>query len=182
MLIGHNITIRPYRGRRPRISEKAHIFENVSIYGDVTICEGCVILPGCVIRSEYFPIVIGKNCILQDMVCLHDDCDGGGITIGENVAVGHRAIVHACTIHDNTLIGMGAVVQDKAVIGKNCLIGAGAVVPEGTAIRDGMVALGVPAKEKRAVTEKDISYIRITIEEYHTFAREYLEGGYEPIP
>lgn len=182
MLLGNNITIRSYRGRRPKISEKVYIFENVSIYGDVTICEGCVIMPGCVIRSEYFPIVIGKNSNLQDMVCLHDDCDGGGITIGENVTVGHRAIIHACTIQSNSLIGMGAVVQDKAVIGENCLIGAGAVVPEHTVIHDGMLALGVPAREKRPVTEKDISYMRIAAEEYRTFAREYLEGGYEPIP
>lgn len=169
-----NITIRSYRGKYPKISKSAAIFENVSIYGDVTIGDGCVILPGCVIRSEYFPIVIGKNSNLQDFVCLHDDCDGGGIQIGENVSVGHRAIVHSCTIKSNTLIGMGAIIQNGANIGEYCLIGAGAVVTEFSNVKDGMLALGLPAREKRPLTEKERVYILDTAIEYRTFAEEYL--------
>lgn len=171
-----NITIRPYKGKTPQISKDAYIFENVSIYGDVTILDGCVIMPGCVIRSENFPIIIGKNSNIQDLTCIHDDCDAGGVLIGENVSIGHRAIIHACTIKNNSLVGMGAIVQNSAIIGEHCLIGAGAVVPERMIVNDRMLALGLPAREKRPVTELEITYMADTTIEYQTFAREYFRN------
>ena len=172
---GSNVTIRSFKGRSPKISPEAYIFENVSIYGDVTIEAGCVVMPGCVIRSEQFPIVIGKGSNLQDLTILHDETDLGGILIGENVTVGHGVILHACTIKSNAIIGMGAIIQNNAVVGSNCLIGAGAIVTERTVINDGMMAFGIPAKEKRQLTEKEIASIDETAIEYQTLAKEYLD-------
>jgi len=174
MPIGNNVTIRSYKGRTPKISPEAYIFENVSIYGDVTIEAGCVVMPGCVIRSEQFPIVIGKGSNLQDLTILHDETDLGGVNIGENVTVGHGVILHACTIKANAIIGMGSIVQNEAVVGSNCLIGAGAVVTERTVIKDGMMALGIPAKERRPLTEKEVASIEETALEYQGLAKEYL--------
>ncbi|MCI1930348.1 MAG: gamma carbonic anhydrase family protein [Clostridia bacterium] len=168
-------TKREYKGKSPKIAESTFIFENVSIYGDVTIGENCVIMPGCVIRGEGFPVVIGDNTNIQDLCCIHTDSADGGIYIGKNVTIGHGAIIHACTIDDSAMVGMGSIVQNRAHIGSFCLIGAGAVVPAGCEIQSGYMALGVPAKEKRPVSEAERKDIFDTIKEYKNLAEEYLK-------
>lgn len=167
-------TIREYKGKSPKIAQSAFIFENVSIYGDVTIGENCVIMPGCVIRSEGFPVVIGDNTNIQDLCCIHTDSIDGGVYIGKNVTIGHGAVIHACTIDDTAMIGMGCIVQNRAHIGKYCLIGAGAVVPNGCEIQEEYMALGVPAKEKRPVSDNEKKDIDDTVQEYIDLAKEYL--------
>ena len=167
-------TIREYKGKSPKIAQSAYVFENVSIYGDVTIGENCVIMPGCVLRGEGFPIVIGDNTNIQDLCCIHTDSIDGGVYIGKNVTIGHGAIIHACTIDDFAMVGMGSIVQNRAHIGRYCLIGAGAVVPAGCEIQDAYMALGVPAKEKRPVSEAEKKDIEDTTEEYINLAKEYF--------
>lgn len=167
-------TIREYKGKSPKIAQSAYIFENVSVYGDVTIGENCVIMPGCVLRGEGFPIVIGDNTNIQDLCCIHTDSIDGGVYIGKNVTIGHGAVIHACTIDDSAMVGMGSIVQNRAHIGSLCLIGAGAVVPAGCEIRAGYMALGVPAKEKRPVSEAEKKDIDDTINEYINLAKEYF--------
>ena len=117
-------------------------------------------------------IVIGQNTNIQDNCVLH--CiDGVELVIGDNVTVGHGAILHSCSIGDNSLIGMGAIVLDGVKIGRNCLIGAGAVVTPNTVIPDGSLVLGSPAKIKRELTEEEIRNIRANAEEYVHIAGEY---------
>lgn len=145
--------IKPYKGIFPNLAPTVRIAENAVVIGKVTCGEKVSIWYGAVIRGDEDSITIGENTNIQDCAVVH--CDGGIPTvIGKNVTIGHGAIVHSCTVGDDTLIGMGATVLTGAVIGKNCVIGAGALVKAGTVVPDGMLAVGVPAKVIRPVTDK----------------------------
>jgi len=170
------MSLKAYRGKSPKIAENAYIFENVSIYGDVTVGENCVIMPGCVIRSEGFPVFIGDNTNIQDLCCIHTETSDGAVYIGKNVTVGHGAMLHACTVDDGALIGMGAIVQNRAHIGRQCIIGAGAVVNAGADVPDGFLAYGVPAKVKRPVSEAEKEDMLSTVDEYRALAEEYFKN------
>lgn len=145
--------IRPYKGIYPTLAPTVRIAENAAVIGRVTCGERVNIWYSAVIRGDEDEIRIGADTNIQDGAVVH--CDGGIPTvIGERVTVGHGAIVHSCTVGDDALIGMGATVLTGAVIGKDCIIGAGALVKAGTVVPDGMLAVGVPAKVIRPVTDK----------------------------
>ena len=110
---------------------------------------------GAVLRGDDGTLTLGENSNVQDNAVLHCDV-GGAVTLGKNVTVGHSAVVHGCTVGDGTLIGMHATLLNHCVVGKNCIIGAGALVPEGMVIPDGSVAVGVPARVIKPVTEAQI--------------------------
>ena len=170
-------TIRSFKGKSPVIPKSCSIFENVSIYGDVTFGENCVVMPGCVIRAESGRIVIGDNTNIQDLCCIHTDTyEGADVIIGSNVTIGHRALLHACTIKDGALIGMGAIVLNGAVIGRKAMVSAGALVTQNTHIDDGYLCVGIPAKVKRCVNESELKDMEDTIEEYAQTAEEYLKN------
>ena len=129
---------------------------NATVCGDVTLNPQANIWYGAVLRGDEAPITVGARTNVQDNAVIHVS-DNYPVVIGERVTVGHSAILHGCTIGDNTLIGMGAIVLDGACIGSNCLIGAGALVTEGTAIPDGHVAFGSPARVVRALTSEEVA-------------------------
>ena len=124
--------------------------------GDVLLKPGTTVWYGAVLRGDSGTLTIGENTNIQDNAVLH--CDAGGkVLLGRNVTVGHCALVHGCTVGDDSLIGMHATLLNHSVVGKRCIIGAGALVPEGMVIPDGSVAVGVPARVIKPVTEAQIA-------------------------
>ncbi|MBE6990686.1 MAG: gamma carbonic anhydrase family protein [Ruminococcaceae bacterium] len=142
--------------KKPAIDPSAFVAPNAAVLGDVTLGAGCSVFFGAVVRAEYDAITVGEHTNIQDNCVLHVD-EGFPMHIGRDVTVGHGAILHGCTVGDNSLIGMGAIVLNGAVIGRNCIVGAGALVPQNAVIPDGSLAVGFPAKVRRAVTEEEIA-------------------------
>ena len=132
-------------GHAPRISDGAFVAPDVTIAGDVSVADGASIWFGCVVRSEKAAVVIGPDTNLQDLSVIHTDA-GSPTTIGARVTVGHRVVLHGCSVHDDALVGMGAVVLNGAVIGEGAVVAAGAVVREGVEIPAMSLAVGVPAR------------------------------------
>lgn len=139
-----------------KVAESAFIAPGTVVLGDVDIKEDASIWYHATVRGDSAPIVIGRGSNIQDNCVVHTGV-GFPVTIGENVTIGHSAVIHGCTIGDNSLIGMGAILMNGSVIGKNCIVGAGALVTEGMVIPDNSVAVGNPAKVKRNITEKEIA-------------------------
>lgn len=154
--------------------KKLFIAQGAVVCGDVTLGDKVSIWYNAVLRGDLAPIVIGDESNIQECSVLHVTNDIP-LTLGKGVTVGHGAILHSCTIGDNSLIGMGAIVLDGAKIGKNCIIGAGALVTGGTEIPDGSLVVGSPAKVRREMTEAEIAANRHNAEEYVTLMEKELE-------
>ena len=137
-----------------KISEDARIAKQSVVIGDVTIGRDSCVLHYAVIRGDDAPVVIGEESNIQENCTIHVN-HNMPVHIGNNVTVGHNAVLHGCVIGDRTLIGMGAVVLDGARIGRDCIIGAGSLVTQGTVIPDGMLAFGSPAKVIRPLTDAE---------------------------
>ena len=134
-----------FGGKMPRDEGAVFVAANATVLGDVTLGRGVNIWYGAVLRADEGALILGENSNVQDNAVLH--CDPGGqVVLGKNVTVGHSALVHGCTVGDNSLIGMHATILNHAVVGKNCIIGAGALVPEGKIIPDNSLVVGVPGK------------------------------------
>ena len=160
--------------KTPIIDDSAFIAPNATVLGDVTIGERSSVFFGAVIRSEGVSITIGKDTNIQDNCVLHAD-PGLPMTIGDGVTVGHSAVLHSCTIGNNSLIGIGAIVLNGAVIGRDCIIAAGALVPPRAEIPDGSMVMGSPGKVRRQLTEEEIAANRGSAEFYIQEASEYKE-------
>jgi carbonic anhydrase/acetyltransferase-like protein (isoleucine patch superfamily) len=132
-------------GRAPRVAARAFLAETAVLAGDVSVADGASVWFGCVLRSEREPAEIGADTNIQDLTVVHTD-PGHPISIGARVTVGHRAVLHGCTVEDDVLIGMGAVVMNGAVIGRGAVVAAGAVVTQGTLVPRMTMAMGVPAR------------------------------------
>ena len=147
--------IRAYRGKVPQIAASAYIDPSAQVIGDVTVGERSSIWPNVTARGDVNSIRIGDETNIQDNSVLH--CDAGlfPLNIGSRVTVGHLAMIHGCTIEDDCLIGIGAVVLNGAKIGAGSVIAAGAVVPEGAEIAPHSMVMGVPAKVKRPLTDAE---------------------------
>jgi carbonic anhydrase/acetyltransferase-like protein (isoleucine patch superfamily) len=162
------VTIRSVAGRTPRIHPEAWVDPAALVIGDVELAEGASIWPFAVVRGdEGHHVRIGRNTNVQDGSVVHVTPELPCI-IGEGVTIGHRCVVHACTIGDNVRIGIGAVVLTGAVVEDNAQVGAGAVVPPGKVVPAGTLVMGVPAKPVRLMNEEELDDIRRN-------AREYLE-------
>ena len=160
-----------------RIHETAWVAPSADVMGDVTLEERSSVWYGCVLRGDIGPIVVGPGTNIQDLSVVHV-LEDAGCTIGADVGVGHRVVLHACTVEDGCLIGMGSVILDRARIGAGSVVGAGAVVPEGMQVPPGSLVLGVPAKVVRTVDETLRARIRMTAEHYVELARKHREGRY----
>ena len=145
----------PYSGRYPQIHESVFLADGACVIGDVTICKNASIWFNAVIRGDVCPIRIGERTNVQDNVTLHVTHDTGPLNIGANVTIGHGAVLHACTVKDNVLIGMGAVLLDYCVVEPWSLVAAGSLVRQGFRVPSGMMVAGVPAKIIRPVTEDE---------------------------
>jgi carbonic anhydrase/acetyltransferase-like protein (isoleucine patch superfamily) len=138
-------TVLTVNDHTPRIAEGAFVAETAVVAGDVELADGVSVWFGSVVRSEVASVRIGADSNVQDLTAVHTDPDYP-VTIGERVTIGHRCVIHGCTIEDDALIGMGAVVINGARVGRGALVAAGAVVTEGTEIPEMSLAVGVPAK------------------------------------
>lgn len=148
--------IRTVRGFTPRFGKEPFLAETAVVIGDVVAGDQCSVWYNAVVRGDVHSIRIGDRVNIQDGAVLHATFERTGLTIGNDVSIGHNAIVHGCTIHDKVLVGMGAIVMDHAVIGEGSVIAAGAVVLQNTIVEPGSLMAGVPAKRIRAVG-KDLS-------------------------
>jgi len=144
--------ILPVKGVYPQIPEDCFVAPNATIVGDVKMGKDCSVWFNAVIRGDVNSIIIGDKVNIQDGACIHCTFQQTQTKIGNNVSIGHNAIVHGCTLEDNVLIGMGAIVMDNAVVGKNALIAAGAVVLEGTIVPANCIYGGVPAKLLKTIS------------------------------
>ena len=142
--------------KKPRIDEQAVVADGAVVLGDVTIEKDVSIWYNAVIRGDANSISIGEGTNIQDLAVLHVDADAS-LAIGKNVTIGHGAILHGCTIKDQALIGMGAIVLNGAVIGKGSMIAAGALVLQNTVVPDGTLYMGNPAKFRRMLTEEELT-------------------------
>ncbi len=140
----------------PNIPDSAYVAAEATVIGKVTLGANVSIWPGAVLRGDNESITIGTDSNVQDGAVLHAD-PGFPLNIGDNVTIGHQAMLHGCTIGDDSLIGIQAVVMNGAVIGKDCLLGAGALVPEGKVFADGKLIVGAPAKVVRELSDEDIA-------------------------
>lgn len=161
--------------KRPRIHPSVLLAANATVIGDVVIEARTSIWPGAVLRGDYGYIRIGADCSIQDNVVVHCSAQNPGI-VGDGVTVAHGAIVHACRIGDECLIGAGAIIFDGARIGKHSILGVGGVVPEGKRIPSRSVAVGVPAKVTRRTTSEDVRMIRESYRAYVRMARRYMDS------
>ena len=162
-------------GTRPQVAESAWVAENAQVIGDVQLAPGSSVWFGATLRGDTEPIVVGEGSNIQDGSVLHTD-KNLPLTIGRHVTVGHQVMLHGCTIGDESLIGIGAIVLNGAKIGRNCLVGAGALVTEGKEFPDGSMIIGSPAKAMRQLTPEQIEGLRRSAQHYMENAGRYRQG------
>lgn len=161
--------------RAPKLLGDNFVAPNAAVIGGVTLGRGTSVWWGATVRGDNDAIEIGENVNIQDGAVIHTD---GGVpcVLHRNVSVGHLAMLHGCTVHENALIGIGAIVLNRAVIGRNCLIAAGALIPEGKVIPDNSVVMGSPGKVVREMRLEDIANNTWIAEHYVERAGQYLAG------
>jgi len=166
---GYEKVIHAFEGKEPKTEAAAFVAWNAEIVGAVTLAEETSVWYSATIRGDIDSITIGWGSNVQDNAALHVD-EGAPLAIGKNVTIGHGAIVHGCTLGDDTLIGMGAIILNRARIGNQCIVGAGALVTEGKEFPNRSLIVGSPARVVREVTEEEVNRILEN-------ARHYRERG-----
>jgi carbonic anhydrase/acetyltransferase-like protein (isoleucine patch superfamily) len=146
--------IKSVRGIEPKMGNDCYLAENATVLGDVVMGDECSVWFNAVIRGDVNSIVMGNRVNIQDGAVIHCTYQKAATTIGNNVSIGHNALVHGCTVHDNVLIGMGSIVMDNCVIESNSIIAAGAVLLESTHVESGSVYAGVPAKKVKEISKE----------------------------
>ncbi len=149
--------IKQVNGKSPNIPEDCYVAENATIIGDVSFGEKCSVWFNAVIRGDVNSITIGNKVNVQDGAVIHCTYQKHATEIGNNVSIGHNAIVHGCKIEDNVLIGMGAIVMDNCLVKSNSIVAAGAVVTQNTIIESGSIWAGVPAKKVKDINESEFA-------------------------
>jgi carbonic anhydrase/acetyltransferase-like protein (isoleucine patch superfamily) len=164
--------IRTFEDHEPQIADTAYLDKTCTVIGDVKIFADSSVWPGTVIRGDVHAIRIGERSNIQDLSMLHNSHDseylpgGSPLIIGNDVTIGHRVILHGCTIGNRVLVGMGAIVMDQAVIEDDVILGAGALVPPGKRLKSGHLYTGSPAKPSRELTEKEFGYLKYSAAHY----------------
>ena len=168
----------PVRGFTPSFGERVFLAENATVIGEVTMGDDCSVWFTAVVRGDVNSITCGDRVNIQDGAVIHGTYERAATVIGNDVSVGHRALVHGCTLHDSVLVGMGAIVMDGAVVESNVIIGAGAVVPAGMRLEANSVYAGVPAKK---IKDLDPAQRADTVERiagaYLKYASWYIDLG-----
>ncbi len=165
-----------FENKTPDIDGTAFIAENAVVIGDVTLKKDTSVFYNAVLRGDTENISVGEGTNIQDSVVIHAS-HGLPVTIGKNVTIGHRALVHGCTLEDNILVGMGAIILDGAHIGHDSLIGAGTLIKENTEIPPCSLVVGSPCRIARTLTEEQIQKIRGIGPSYVSLSRRYLENA-----
>jgi carbonic anhydrase/acetyltransferase-like protein (isoleucine patch superfamily) len=171
----HRGLIRGVRGKAPQIDPTAFVADNATIIGDVTVGARASIWFGAVLRGDVFHIRIGDDTSIQDNAVIHVTHDQYATVVGSQVTVGHSVTLHGCTVGDRCIIGMGAIILDQAVIGDRCIVGAGSLVTSGTKIPPGHLAVGSPARPKRALTDEELAWLEASAAHYVELRNVYVE-------
>ena len=169
--------IAAFRGKTPTVDPSAYLVQSAVVIGDVTIGPEASLWFHTVVRGDVCPVHIGARTNIQDNATVHVTTGRFATTIGDDVTVGHGAIVHGATVGSRTLVGIGAIVLDGAEVGEDCLIGAGAVVTPRTRIAGNQLVLGSPAKAVRPLTDEERASILRSAESYARVAAEYRVAG-----
>lgn len=175
------MTIRSFKGVMPKIGKAAYVDEDAVVIGDVELGEDASIWPMCSIRGDVNLIRIGARTNIQDGSVLHVTHRFGALPeghptrIGNDVTVGHKVILHGCTVEDLCLIGMGSSVLDGAIIRSKVLLGAGSLVPEGKDLEGGYLWLGRPAKRMRELTDQELKWFEYSAKHYVTLKNDYMK-------
>lgn len=168
--------IKPIKGIAPQFGKNCYLSDNAVVVGDVIMGDDCTIWFNAVVRGDVHSIRMGHKVNVQDGAVIHCTYQKAGTTIGNNVSIGHSAIVHGCTLEDNVVVGMGAIVMDHAVVEKNSLIAAGSVVLENTRVESGSIYAGVPAKKVKELSPEHFEQINLRIaNNYVMYAEWYKE-------
>lgn len=168
--------IKKLLGKTPQIGSDCFLAETATIIGDVVLGDKCSVWFNAVIRGDVHSIRIGNNVNIQDNAVVHATYKKAPTAIGDNVSIAHSAIIHGCTIKDNVLIGMGAIVMDHAVVESNCIITPGAVVTKNTVCESGSIYAGIPAKKIKDIDPEHISgEINRIADSYHMYSSWYKE-------
>ncbi len=172
--------ILPFRGEKPKLSQGAWIAPGATVIGDVSMGEDSAIWFGCVVRGDVHRIEIGKRSNIQDLSMVHvthykksDKSDGNSTIIGDDVTIGHRVMLHGCTIEDACLIGMSATILDGAVVGKESIVGAGSLVTKNKRFPPRSLILGSPAKVVRELSDEEVAELYASAKRYVGFMNEY---------
>ncbi|WP_025732818.1 gamma carbonic anhydrase family protein [Carnimonas nigrificans] len=165
----------------PDIHADTYVSSDSTIIGSASFAADVSVWPQAVVRADNAAITIGQGSNIQDGAVLHVD-EGCPVVVGDNVTIGHQAMLHGCTIGDGSLIGMSAVVLNNAVIGRNCLVGAGALVTEGKEFPEGVLIVGAPARAVRSLTPEEIEQLGNNAEHYVEKGRYYREALVEVEP
>ena len=174
------MTIRNFNNETPQFGKNVYIDDSAVVIGTVTLGDNVSVFPMAVIRGDVEKITIGANTNVQDGAILHVSHQGKfserghPLTIGESVTIGHRAVLHGCTIGDFCLIGIGAIVMDDAVLEDYVMVGAGSLVPPNKRLESGYLYVGSPAKQSRALTENEKAFLRYSAEHYVSLKNQYL--------
>jgi carbonic anhydrase/acetyltransferase-like protein (isoleucine patch superfamily) len=158
--------------RSPEVAEGVWVADNASVIGSVRLLAGSSVWFGCTLRGDMDELIVGGNSNVQDGSVLHTDA-GVKLTIGRDCTIGHQAMLHGCTVGDNTLIGIQSVILNRAVIGKNTVVGACSFVPEGKTFPDGVLLLGSPAKVARELKPQEIQMIALSAQHYVQNAKRF---------
>ena len=169
--------LRPHRGRLPRVHPTAYIDDSAQVIGDVEIGEESSVWMLVVIRGDVHRIRIGRRSNVQDGTVIHVMKDTHPTIIGDNVTIGHAAVLHGCTIEDQCLIGMRAIVLNGARVGTGSIVAAGALVVEGMEVPPRSLVMGSPAKVKRTLTDADLDEIQMLADRYVQYRLDYMQAG-----
>lgn len=170
-----------YNGVAPQLEDNVFIEASAVLYGDITLKSDVSIWPMVAARGDVNHIIIGARTNIQDGSVLHvtrkspSNPNGNPLLIGEDVTIGHRAMLHGCTIGDRVLVGMGAIVMDGAIVGNDCIVGAGSLVPPHKVLEDGYLYVGNPVKQVRPLKESELAFLTISADNYVRLKNEYLE-------
>jgi len=166
--------LRSFGDKSPRLGDGVFVAETAALIGDVEIGARTSIWYGAVLRGDVMHIRIGADCSIQDNTVVHVNSGGHATLVGDRVTVGHQVLLHGCTVGDECIIGMGAIVMDGARVGPRCIVGAGALVTPGTDIPEGQLAIGSPARPKRPLTDEELAWIKTSAANYVELAARYL--------
>ena len=180
LLKGIGNMIRSFRNISPKIHKTAYVDEQSTVIGDVIIGEDSAIWPQVVVRGDINTIKIGKRTNIQDGSILHvthasEYCPSGyALSIGDDVTIGHSAVIHACSIKDTVLIGMGSIILDGAIINSQCMLAAGALVGPGKELESGFLYVGSPAKKLRELSDKELKFLLYSAKGYVDLKNKYM--------
>jgi carbonic anhydrase/acetyltransferase-like protein (isoleucine patch superfamily) len=166
--------LRPYRGVMPTVHSTAYVDESAQVIGDVEIGEASSIWMNVIVRGDVHRIRIGRRTNIQDGTIVHVMRGTHPTTIGDEVTIGHAAVIHGCTLHDRVLVGMGAILLNGVDIGEDSIVAAGTLLPEETQVPPRALVMGSPGKVRRALTDAEVASIREYAERYVGYRLDYM--------